>query len=1051
MQIPRLTLALAVALMAAGVGPSGAAVPVARSGGAAAHPTRVARPAAINTIDIARRIDVNNINMFVTNTGSFAWDLSTQNAGFIYPKGTTNTAVYASGLWLGAKINGQINTTVAEYSEEYGPGPMVSPGVWANASDPAFKVYKVIPWTGNASDTAHVTRTPADPTQDPLVHHSWSEYMAGAVPYGAPWKIWRLPTGAGDSTDVPGPDVSGDQMLWAVYNDGDPNNHTNEAGGTNPMDVEVQQTTFAFNRQGALGNTIFLKFKIINKGSDTLDQMFVSLWADPDLGGATDDLVGVDTSSSLGYVYNATNHDQLYGARPPAVGYDFFLGPVDKHGTGDTLAMTSFNKYINGTDPAAASQTYNYMQGLEPDGSPVIDPTTGLQTHFFHPGDPVTGVGWLDSNPSDRRMMLSSGPFTMVPGDTQIVVGAIIVGQGNDRLSSISGLRFYDTFAQDAFNRNFVLPSPPPAPVVDVTTDADTVRLCWDRAALTNYTQAGYSFEGYNVYQGATISGPWTRVATYDIPDQVRVIFDEVFDVTTGQLIPLFPVAFGSDVGLQFCTTLTQDAIRGGSLKIGTPYYFAVTAYAYGPDQKPTVLETAQQPITVIPQRPALGTNFATAGPNTFTYTRIDTTKNPSTDVVDVRVVTPNVTANQCYKVTFSPLPSPTQVVVGADTITVTVGYNLINTTTGDTLLKNQINISGDENYPVVQGIQVKVTGKYVPQLQSATYVNAPPNPRPIDPINAGLEGFGGGAGYGASFLGSTLDPASMPDSFTTVELRFNGTQKGYRYFRKETTTGAAPTGGRGYTYAGFYDVPFQAWDTVHNRQIDVGWVERAVYSDDGTTLLPPAQQPAVFDSTWLPGLDSGGGDREYLLIFDTPYSNTPKAMYQVDGAVTAGTFPVEYAMWVFRNDPAAVFDPGDKFVFQFAVPATPNDVYSFCTSQLQHGNVALEKQGLNRIRVVPNPYYAHSRYELSQFNRVIRFINMPETATVRIFNLAGVLVRTLHKTDPTSSVLDWDLQTENRLPVGSGIYIYHVDVPGAGSTFGRMVVFMEKERLNNF
>ena len=34
---------------------------------------------------------------------------------------------------------------------------------------------------------------------------------------------------------------------------------------------------------------------------------------------------------------------------------------------------------------------------------------------------------------------------------------------------------------------------------------------------------------------------------------------------------------------------------------------------------------------------------------------------------------------------------------------------------------------------------------------------------------------------------------------------------------------------------------------------------------------------------------------------------------------------------------------------------------------------------------------------------------------------------------------------------IGSGVYIYHVDAPGAGSTFGRMVVFMEKERLNNF
>jgi hypothetical protein len=101
-------------------------------------------------------------------------------------------------------------------------------------------------------------------------------------------------------------------------------------------------------------------------------------------------------------------------------------------------------------------------------------------------------------------------------------------------------------------------------------------------------------------------------------------------------------------------------------------------------------------------------------------------------------------------------------------------------------------------------------------------------------------------------------------------------------------------------------------------------------------------------------------------------------------------------------------------------------------------------------VRVVPNPYYTRSRYEQNQFNRVVRFMNLPETCTVRIFNLAGELVRTLQKTDPTSSVLNWDLLTENRLPVASGVYIFHVEAPGAGQTVGRMIIFMEKERLNS-
>ena len=62
-----------------------------------------------------------------------------------------------------------------------------------------------------------------------------------------------------------------------------------------------------------------------------------------------------------------------------------------------------------------------------------------------------------------------------------------------------------------------------------------------------------------------------------------------------------------------------------------------------------------------------------------------------------------------------------------------------------------------------------------------------------------------------------------------------------------------------------------------------------------------------------------------------------------------------------------------------------------------------------------------------------------------------GQLVRTLQKTDASSSQLTWDVETESGLPIGSGVYIYHVEAPGVGQYVSRLVVFMEKERLNSF
>jgi len=384
-------------------------------------------------------ITINNIGMFVTNRGSFALDKVTGNPGLIFPwlEGAgTKTAVYASGLWIGAKVNGELRVAISEYSDEYVPGVMKDSTF--SPDDPRFKIYKI--YRGDTTS---------------------SDYLNWPVEDGAP-------------VDSNGnPLFLGDETLWAVYNDADPSAHASNAGMTAPLGVEVQQTTFAFDREEPVGNVVFLKFKIINKGPNTLDSTFVSLWSDPDLGGATDDLVGCDTSLSVGFCYNATNNDDIYGSTPPCVGYDFLQGPIVPGDPTDTawvsgeprpgfknLPMTAFNKYIIGTDPSSAVDTWNYMRGLDAvvgQGAPYINPVTGDTTTFVMSGDPVTGTGWLDSIPADKRFMLSSGPFTMAPGDTQEVVAAIVLGRGADRLTSITAMKYNDRFAQSAFDNNFVL------------------------------------------------------------------------------------------------------------------------------------------------------------------------------------------------------------------------------------------------------------------------------------------------------------------------------------------------------------------------------------------------------------------------------------------------------------------------------------------------------------------------------------------------------------------------------------------------------------------
>jgi hypothetical protein len=130
-------------------------------------------------------------------------------------------------------------------------------------------------------------------------------------------------------------------------------------------------------------------------------------------------------------------------------------------------------------------------------------------------------------------------------------------------------------------------------------------------------------------------------------------------------------------------------------------------------------------------------------------------------------------------------------------------------------------------------------------------------------------------------------------------------------------------------------------------------------------------------------------------------------------------------------------------------------DTVQVSTSGVAYSD-ARAKAELAAIRVVPNPYFAHSQYEMNQFERVVKFTRMPPLATVRIFNVAGDLVRTLEKDNTGSSFLEWNLLTDRQLPVASGVYIYHIEGKDAagksvGTVTGRVAVFIEKERLNTF
>jgi hypothetical protein len=390
--------------------------------GAAAADLAAVPPPAPSKLDISRFVDGNDIKMSVTNLGVFA------GMGFLpgleFPKGSGKYCTYTSGIWVGARVNGEIRLALGSYNWEFRPGCIYPDGTYDPADDARHHVYKIV-----EGDTLSPDYT------------GWPDEFG--APVGSDGK----------------PLLPGEQTLWCVYHDADPASHWSSQGGTLPLGIEVQQTAFAFDRRVAFGRVVFMEFTVINRLNSTLDSTYFGIFCDPDLGTFSDDLVGCDPALNLGFAYNAYNTDGVYGSQPPALGYDLLEGPVG--GDGSQMPMTSFRRYSGDSDPRNCTESYNCLKGLARNGNPVIDPTTGDPTTFQVSGDPVARTGWLDFGGSDRRFLMASGPFVMEPGDTQHVALAIMVARGGNRLTSVKLMKDLDLFAQAAYDAGFRGQFPP--------------------------------------------------------------------------------------------------------------------------------------------------------------------------------------------------------------------------------------------------------------------------------------------------------------------------------------------------------------------------------------------------------------------------------------------------------------------------------------------------------------------------------------------------------------------------------------------------------------
>ncbi|MFQ6673498.1 MAG: hypothetical protein ACE5GH_01780 [Fidelibacterota bacterium] len=136
---------------------------------------------------------------------------------------------------------------------------------------------------------------------------------------------------------------------------------------------------------------------------------------------------------------------------------------------------------------------------------------------------------------------------------------------------------------------------------------------------------------------------------------------------------------------------------------------------------------------------------------------------------------------------------------------------------------------------------------------------------------------------------------------------------------------------------------------------------------------------------------------------------------------------------------------PDDALFVGTTKPLTPEDTYLIQTSTSTA--ILTEKEQLEQVRVVPNPYVVTSFYETNVETKELQFHHLPEASTIRIFTLAGELLRVIEHKEGSKgwrgpSVEAWDLRTYNNQEVAFGIYIFQVEAKGATETFSKVGKF---------
>jgi hypothetical protein len=567
-----------------------------------------------------------------------------------------------------------------------------------------------------------------------------------------------------------------------------------------------------------------------------------------------------------------------------------------------------------------------------------------------------------------------------------------------------------DGTCQFIYDMNWLLPGPPSPPTLTCIPGDNEVTLLWDNAPeyeadpyfdvvgtdpsspLYDPFYKQYDFEGYRVWRSTTgNAGEWDKLTYCDKYN--GLVFEDTAAIPGDTLI-------ASDVGLFHA--YVDDDVRNGFT-----YYYAVTSY---------------------------DNNYVKVDSVTFNIVRFES--GLAGIAVSPRREPANLVPGE-YTITH---------VSGNDTllydISVDITYPLAMTSDDQYLTFGDLDWAWYYSYDSLGAVSDSVVAPEIKgYIEDASRV-AVDSVSMVFPLQVPVESeymFG-------SFEGLSVTMLFLRDSFPTNESIFDTVEVGGIY--PDTIVNPSNLG------------PFASYFTFWGYRGNDYEVEWATAPGGGLTV----NVTDLHTGTVIPYgeyLPTATGDNDTLAhgwcflanrdASDTVITNgqNPQSLWNTKWLyICGGLVALKGGGHLLPSDPLP--NTGDVWTVRAREDFHPMAVNAeFMVTPVPAFFDGVTELAEMNVKVVPNPYLVHNEWQLNFAERRLKFINLPANCTIRIFNLNGELVKTLvHHATTDDGLVDndaggdewWDLLSENRQLVASGIYVFHVQ-SDVGEQVGKFVV----------